>query len=280
MLPGLVIAFASALCWASVDVLRKVLAMRLPLLGLAVWLNLGSFPVFIAWMWWAGTPMPLAGYYLPAAASVACILVTQLLFLTALRISGLSATIPMLSLSPAATAIIAWFALAEAPTPRQALGLTAIVLGSLLNGVAGSQRLRFDLGALSMGAAAMLIAATGVWDKLALRYAEVPTHGAVLTFGSIAGLGTWLALRGRLGDLAVPPSLRRHLAAAAALIGLAYTLQLFAVQEVLVALVEGIKRGVGMPAAVLSGWWLLGEAVPPARLGAIAIIALGMWLLV
>lgn len=273
-------ALASAVLWAAVDLLRKQLAADVPLLALTAWINVGFSPVFATWWVTSGQPVPDAGYLPIWGIGVVLAASAQLLFLVALKTSALSVAIPMLALTPAMSSVLAWGTLGEAPTPEEAVGIVAIVIGCLVNGLVGTDgRLSLDKGAAIMALVALLWSGFGVVDRAALQHAAPPAHALGMTIGSFLILTSLLAMRGELSDLVVAPSLRPRLAAAVATLGGAYTLQLLALRTELVGVVEAIKRGIGLPASVLLGAWMLGEPVHPVRIGAVGIIALGVvWL--
>jgi drug/metabolite transporter (DMT)-like permease len=273
-------AFLSALGWSALDALRKQLTTRLSPLAITFWLNLGFVPVFIGWALWTGAPLPPLAYLAPLALSLVVNLGAQLLFLLSLSWSGLGAAIPMLALTPAVSTGIAWVALGEAPTTLQLAGLVLVVLGSLFNASLGSDgAVTLDRGAVAMAAVAVLWSANGVVDKAALDYASPPVHAAFGTGCTVLVLAAVLAASGRLATLRVPARDRPTLVAAVTAMGLAYGLQLVALQELLVGLVEGVKRGLGMPLALLNGRLFFGESVDPRRLGAVAVIIAGVLLL-
>jgi len=273
-------ALASAVLWATVDLLRKQLAADVPLLALTAWINVGFSPVFATWWVISGQPVPDGGYLPIWGVGVLLAASAQLLFLAALRTSALSVAIPMLALTPAMSSVLAWVTLGEAPAPDESMGIAAIVVGCLVNGLVGIDgKLSLDRGAALMAVVALLWSAFGVVDRAALTHAEPPAHALGMTLGSFGILTGLLALRGELRDLVVEPALRPKLGAAIATLGGAYALQLLALRTELVGVVEAVKRGIGLPASVLLGAWMLGERVHPVRIVAVAVIAGGvLWL--
>lgn len=283
----MVYAFLGALAWASLDVLRKRLTHTLDVVALSAWLNGGAFPVFVVWIAISGGDAPLAGYLLPGLGSLTFGLVAQLLFLLALRWAGLAATIPMLALTPALSSLIAWLSLGELPTGREGAGLALIVVGCLANGglVAREGVAERSGGAphpirgtLTMAGVAALWSAHGVIDKVALQFVAPATHAAIVAFGTMTVLLLGLTARGTLARMVPARDDRGWLAAAMVTLAFAYGLQLLAVSSIAVGVVEGIKRGLGVPAAMVSGWAWFGESVSRERLGAGVVVAAGLWL--
>ncbi|MEM6931014.1 MAG: hypothetical protein AAF602_29030, partial [Myxococcota bacterium] len=178
-----------------------------------------------------------------------------------------------------------WLVLGEVPTERESWGLAVVVVGCLANGIlairerpSGSAA-RPVLGMLMMAAVSGLWSASGVVDKVALQHAAPATHATFVALGTMAALLGLLAARGTLRDLVPAPADRLPLVGAIGTLGLAYALQLLAVSAIAVGLVEGVKRGFGVPAALLSGWALFGESVSWARQGVAIVVVAGLVLL-
>ncbi len=283
--PAMVYALLGGLAWASLDAWRRRLAASMGVVALSAWLNGGAVPVFLAWAWLGGAGLPDAGWLLPGLGSIVVGLVAQLLFLLALRWAGLSATIPMLALTPALSTLFAWLALGELPNPSQSAGLLLIVGGCLANGVlagrgrASASAPRPAEGVAAMAGVAALWSANGVIDKVALLHAPAATHATIVaatTFGLLLG---GLAAQGRGSELLPRRADGPALAGATVTLGLAYGLQLLALAAVPVGLVEGVKRGLGVPAAQVSGWALFGEPVAALRVAAALVVVVGLVLL-
>ena len=81
--------------------------------------------------------------------------------------------------------------------------------------------------------------------------------------------------RGHVSQLSVKPTDRLPLLGAMFTLAVAFTSQLAAMTTVMVGLIEGIKRGVGLPMAVLNGWYWFDEAVDAWTLLRVAIILAG-----
>jgi drug/metabolite transporter (DMT)-like permease len=273
-------ALLSAVGWSSLDALRKQLTGEMSALAVATWLNAGFAPFFLLWAVSSGEGLPAAGYAPLLAVAIAVSLLGQLLYLKALEWSGLGAVIPMLALTPALSSLMAAVALGELPAPAQLTGLGLIVAGCLANGLLSGHGPRLDRGAAAMAVVAVLWAGSGVIDKAAVTLSSPAVHAASTTLLSVPVLLAVLAMRGQLRELVPPAGARRTLPAAVVVLGLAYGCQLMAYQHVLVGVVEGTKRGLGMPLAMLNGWWFFGETLDPRRIVAVVAIVLGVGLLV
>ncbi|HBL26859.1 MAG TPA: hypothetical protein DD490_08500, partial [Acidobacteria bacterium] len=242
-------------------------------------------------------PAPVAaGYWLPALGSVALNVVANLTFLEAVRISPLSVTVPLLSLTPVFTALLGFGLLGERPAPLDLMGIACVVAGAFWlslgqtaesggtvpAGGAPPSRLRAfasQPGAWLMAGTALLLSLTIPLDKLAVAQASPPFHGLVLTAGIALGALAVLAVQNRWSELA---GLRRgRLLFVMALLSstLALGFQLVALQYVLVGLIETLKRGIGNLLAVFLGRAVFGERVTPGKLTAALLMAAGVALI-
>ena len=237
-------------------------------MALAALIVLGQAPIFAALAW--GSPWPTVDYWLPGVACVLVNIVASVLFLLALRLSELSRTIPMLALTPVFAGVTAIPLLGELPSPLQWGGVRAIVGGAMLLNPPRT----VDRGVLAMLGVAALWALGPVLDKVCMQHAGLAMHAAVQMGGIGGGLLLWLAVRRRLGDLvevrSAPGTYLVTLLVGFAALGL----QLMALKLVLVSLVEGLKRAVGLASSVVVGRLAFGEPVTARKvLGVLAMIA-------
>lgn len=178
--------------------------------------------------------------------------------------------------------------LGELPTPVQLAGIATVVLGALFlhagagpgAGVLGPFRafLR-ERGSVLMVSVALMWSLTAVLDKVALDHASVPAHGLVQTGGVGAVLLIYLAARGRAGELADARHRPLVMGLAVVFATAAIAFQLLAIRVLLVALVETIKRAVGMISSVVLGRVLFGEAFTTRKMLAVLLMSVGTALL-
>lgn len=251
-------------------------------------LTAGQAPLFALWAAFDGGLAYGGGYWAPAAGSVALNVVANLAFIHAFRVAPISLAIPLLSLTPVVTALLAVPMLGELPTVVQGVGIALVVAGAVLLNLRGGRQA--SLAELVRGAARnrgvqlMLVVVLG-WsltpplDKLALDHATPAAHGFVLCAGVAAALLALLAVRGRVGEV-------RQVARAPAVYGLAVVisvaalaLQLFAYRLVYVAFVETLKRGLGNALALVYGRFVFAEPVGWAQVAAVALMAVGVALI-
>ncbi len=285
---SLAVVVACALAWSGFDLSRKALVERIAPTPLLLLLTAGQAPAFAAWAALDGWPGIGAGYWAPALGSVALNVVANLAFLHAFQRAPISMTIPLLSLTPALTALFAVPLLGELPGPRHGAGIALVVAGAFLLNLAPGQR--GDVVALLRafarhpGSRLMLLvaicwSATPPLDKLALARASVPVHGLVLTTGVALAVLVVLVAQGRAGELRTvgrsPGLFLLSLATSCVALGL----QLVAVRLVWVALVETLKRGLGNVLALVYGRFIFREAVGAAKVVAVALMGAGVALL-
>jgi len=285
---ALALAFAAAAGWSLYDLLRKFLADRLPALTLVALVTLGALPLLALWTVAAGDWRIGPGYLLPGLLSVALNVVANLSYFRALQLSPLSVTLPLLSLTPAFTALLAAPLLGERLTATAALGVVLVVAGALgLHlGRAGGRGARallaglaHERGSLLMALVALCWSVTLLLDKVALRHAAPVLHALVLHAGVAAAAVALLAGRRELPSLARAKGLLPLLAAAVLCGAVTITVQLAAIRGMEVALVETIKRGVGAALALVWGRALFAEPLSAAKLGGVGLMIAGVVLL-
>jgi drug/metabolite transporter (DMT)-like permease len=209
----------------------------------------------------------------------------NLLFLHAVRVSPLSATIPFLSFTPVFSAAFSAAVLGERPGSGDLAGIVLVVLGGLFvnlrwdGGVRSAALLR-EPGSMMMMGVALLWSLTSVLDKRALEFAGVPMHAAIQCGGVALVLLLVLAARGRLADLRVPRSVGGRLALALVAAGVGLTFQFLALRLALVGLVEALKRSIGMLFAVGVGRLAFGEPLTAGKVAGVALMSAGVGLIV
>jgi len=283
---GLAAALTCAVLWAVLDVLRKQLSSRMDMVGLAVWLAVGQAPALALWVA-QSPPGVIAPLYWPwAVASVVFNIVAAVLYLYAIASSQFSVAIPMLAFVPVFTSLIGIPLLGQVPTWFQTAGIAAVMLGAMILHGAGRRglvqvttMLREPASAAMLGVA-LCWAMTIVLDRRATLHAPLPVHALVLSFGTALGATVWLAVRGRLGELQQARRAPVRLVVAALVAAAAMGFQLFAIQDIDVAVIEAVKRTVGMVAALALGRAVFGEPLTSRKLVAVAMMAAGTVLVI
>ncbi len=283
-LTAFLVLTACAFAWVGLDLLRKLLAGCGPTLPITFLLILAQMPLFLLWAVVEGRWQIGAGYWLPGLGCIVVNLGANLTYMRSVRLSGMSATLPLLSLTPVFTTLLAIPLLGEWPRPIQAVGIGVVVAGALLlnapprTSIGGWwQGVAQEKGALWMAATALLWSLAPPFDKLAMRHAGAGVHASVMVTGIVAGLWLILLVRGELGDL------RGHgqrtwglLVIAAVVAGLALFFQLLAIQMIWVGLVETFKRGVGAVMALVLGRLVFAEELSGRRLTAVLMMVAGV----
>ncbi|MCB9521900.1 MAG: EamA family transporter [Myxococcales bacterium] len=280
---ALALVLGASVAWSALDALRKALGQRLGTTAAVVLLNAGQLPAFLAWAWLIDAPLPAHGYWAPGLALVALNIAASLLFVQAVTVSPLSLTIPFLALTPVFATGIAATLLGEWPRPGQLVGVVGVCAGAValnpreVDGQRVSlwRAFRRERGSAMMVAVALIWSAAVSLDKLAMRHAAVPVHAAVQAVLIGAALAAWLALRGRATELVPPRGAWGLVLGASVAISAAVGLQLIALKLALAALVEAIKRGIGLILAVAFGRLFFGERIGRRQLYAVAAMAAG-----
>ena len=279
---------AASLAWSGLDLLRKLLVEKIRPLALLFLLTAGCLPLFAAWAAVEGRWQIAPSYAWPALGSILLNIGANLAFFESVRLSPLSVTVPLLSLTPAFAALAAIPLVGEWPGWMRGAGILLVVLGALLlhlgtgrgaGGLALGEAPRAflrDRGSLLMVLVALLWSVAISCDKLAMERSSAPVHAVILCGGiALATLGV-LAARGRLADLRAVRQTPWTLPAALVVSSLALGLQLVVLQGVLVGVVETVKRGIGNTAAVALGRAVFGETVTGGKVAGVLLMAAGV----
>jgi drug/metabolite transporter (DMT)-like permease len=282
---ALVLVVASSLGWAGFDLLRKLLVRDVPPVALVFLLTAGSVPLFAFWVAIEGFSAPAPGYLAPAAGSVLLNVAANLMLLQGMRIAPLSVTVPLLSLTPVFTTLLAVPILGERPTAADVAGILMVIAGAIwlnwpqrpmASGEVPGDRRR------SLGGAAMVAGTSFLWaltiplDKLAVERAPPPFHGLVLNAGVAAAVLVVLAVQGSLGDVAAARRAPGLILTALVVSSAALGLQLLALPKVFVGTIETLKRGIGNCMALISGAIFFGERVTVPKVLAVVLMAAGV----
>jgi drug/metabolite transporter (DMT)-like permease len=149
----LLLVLVASLASAGFDLTRKLLGRELPPLPMVLLLAAGSVPLFGLALWVQGAVPPGAGYLAPALGSVALNLVANVAFLQSVRLAPLSATVPLLSLTPAFTSLLGVPLLGELPRPIAWAGVALVAGGAYVLGRGGAPAPRAGPGPVPPAAA-------------------------------------------------------------------------------------------------------------------------------
>jgi drug/metabolite transporter (DMT)-like permease len=281
---GFSLAVASALCWSGLDVVRKALAGRASPTALAVFLLVGQLPFLGAWAVLDRTWISDSGYWPPALASMAMNALANVLFMRSLELSPLSRTVPLLSLTPVFSALVAIPTLGEIPNALHWAAILLVVGGALVLNSDRSTRwwraVTHETGAPHMIGVAVLWALSTALDKRALPHASPASHSFLLAMGSAAILTAWIHARREHAELR--ELLQAPKGLLAAMIGLAVAavaLQMLSLLWLWVAVLETIKRAVGVTGGVAMARVLFREPITARMVVAVLLMLLGTVLL-
>ncbi|MDH3202444.1 MAG: DMT family transporter [Myxococcales bacterium] len=281
---GFTIGLAAALCWAALDVVRKALSDKASPTALAVVLLIGQVPFLGLWATLDRTWVLEDAYWIPAVASMAMNALANVLFMRSLQLSPMSRTVPFLALSPVFGALVAIPLLREVPGLLHLAGIGLVVVGALaLNSDLSESWWRSvfkEKGAPHMIAVAFLWSGSVALDKLALPHASPASHAFLLTAGSGLILVAWIGFRRELGDLRAAWRAPRPLIAGLIGFGIAaLALQMFALAWLWVAVVETLKRGIGVLGSIAFGRLFFAEPITERKLLAGGLMVAGTALL-
>ena len=285
---GIVLVVGATLCFSLFDLLRKKLTGRLSDAFLVMVLALGAVPLYGVWVAVQPPAVVSRAYLLPGLLSVACNLGANYGFLRSVRLAGLSAVIPLLSLTPVFTALLGIPLLGELPGAREWLGIAMVVGAALalqLGERSGERGRPWTLGAGAwwMILVAFLWASALPLDKLATEASNAAFHGLVMHLGvglsvatiAIRGFRSVLGRRGTAGAGA-GAAVWLLLLTAVVIGAAAQGLQLLSLQHAWVGFVETVKRGIGSSLALVLGRLFFAEPLTARKVLSVAVIAAGV----
>ncbi|MEO1482423.1 MAG: DMT family transporter [Myxococcota bacterium] len=278
MIP-IALALASSVAWSSFDAARKSLSARIHTIPLVVLLVFGQCPVFFAWWGLSGFGEVGSAFWLPATVDLALNLIANVLFIQSVRLGELSATVPLLSLTPIFSLGIAAGLLDEYPDGTAVTGIVFVVAGAVGLHL-GVPRKGGWLAAGLMLAVAALWSITAALDKIALAVAPVPFHALYQCIGIALTLSVYLVASGRSSELRAVRSLVGPWALAVGTAVLALGLQLLAIKMIYVSFMEAFKRAVGIVGALVYGRVFFAEPITGRKLGSVAAITTGVLLII
>ncbi|MEM1177505.1 MAG: DMT family transporter [Acidobacteriota bacterium] len=289
-LEGLLLTVACAVGWSVLDLMRKLLAGHASAVATALLLVTGQIPLFVAWTVLDSRPLvelvPAADYWPVGVASIALNLVANLAFMQSVKLSPISRTVPLLSLTPVFTTLLAIPLLGEWPSGLQGLGIVVVVAASMVIARGASESVEGGFlvtltkrGGLLMALVALLWSVTPNLDKLALGHATASVHALILITGCALGLAVLSAAQGRwseVKELFRSRSALGLLAISVTAAAFAVGVQFLAYEHVAVGFVETVKRGIGAALALFAGRVLFQEHIGIGRLMAAAVMIAGV----
>lgn len=282
---ALIAVLVTGMFSALFDLTQKLLGRHLAPLPMVALLGIASLPLFLLPLVSLGLPQIAAAYWLPAGVAAIFHFLSHLAFIQSVRLADFSLTVPLLSLTPVFTTLIAWLLLGEAPAARTTCGILLVVLGAALlqrpasfswAAFAASWRAR---GPWLMIATAALWSITLPLDKLAVASSSALFHGFFLTLAITAAALAVLAARREKLPVAALRECRGLFWGAFVFCAAALASQLFALSLTLAGVVETIKRGLGNLLAVLFGRMVFGEPMSAGKWLASGIMAFGVGLI-
>lgn len=278
---GWALTLGAALCWSAFDVARKRLVAAIAPLPLTVALALAQIPLFLLWALLDGAAPPEPSAYLvPGVVVLAANSGASVLFFWSLARADLGRAVPMLSLTPAWSALLAAFWLGEQPPLTAWVGIALVVVAAVLLALRRDGSVRgWDPGTLAMGMVALFWAITSVGDKAAIAVCPGAWHATVQTAALAVLLGGLTVLRGQARSMLPTRPLWSIFALGTVVSVAALGLQLGALLHLHVGVMEAGKRAFGMVAAVLLGRLVFGERPGWREAVAVGLMIPGVWLL-
>jgi drug/metabolite transporter (DMT)-like permease len=287
----LLLLASMSLAWAGFDAFRKQLAGRVGPIALVTAFHLAQVPMLIAWVYAAEPGMSIGpGYVVPGLINLAFNVVSQVMFVQSVRLSPISATVPLLSLTPVFAALIAVVVHDEIPGPLAWLGVVLVVAGALILNLRRGDRtplamlrsLAAEPGALWMLGVAACWSIQPSTDKLCLAHSTTGLHVLVQIWALVIVLLVVQAARGRFRETLLPARIAPWSLLAGSVVAMIAALSqltLLAI-HVEIRLVEAFKRAAGLVLALATGRIFFAEPITRTRVLAVITLAVGVLLII
>lgn len=271
--------------FAALDLLRKLLIGRITPMALVFFVAVGAVPSMTVWLIVSGGYDVSAGYLLPGLVSLVLNFAANLGFVYSLKLSPLSRTIPLLSLTPAFTSLLAVPLLNEFPTLRQGVGIACVVVGAILLNLdqarAGSAKaiLRASIqekGSILMVGVALVWSLAIPLDKLAIAASSLAFHGLLLSVGISLGAILYLIAQGRVDEIKAGRFSKGLVFALMVCASFGLAFQFLSIQVLLVSMVETFKRAIGCFMAIVFGRLIFKERIPLHQIVTITAMVAGV----
>ncbi len=283
-LPALLLGLSCGVLYSAADTFRKAVPTACPSETILFYYIGGQLPVLAAWVLWTGETTFAPGYFLPGMIDVVFGLGANLFFIVAIRRSPLSLMVPLLALVPVVTLLLGGVALGEWPTIAQDIGVLLIAAGlftlfqppAAKPGIGAAWRLlRAEKGTAPMLVVVFLWSGTPALDKICLGYTSAGMHSLIQVAAIWILLMIW-ALWRRPASLRPPPGAMAPIGCSAIAGAVGYIVQLIAYAAAMVALIEVLKRTVGLLGSLVLGRAQFREPLTGAKIAGIGIIAVGL----
>lgn len=274
---SLFLVLASSVGWAIFDVSRKKLSLRFdPLKTLFVFMFC-SLPMLVLWLNFSDLNIK-SSYWGIGLFAVLINFLANWTFIESVHRSPISQTVPMLSFVPVFSSLLSMLWLGEQLSSIQFVGIGFVVLGALLlNGVPSFKDK--NLGPLLMFLASIFWSLMLVIDKVSLRSTSPAVHIFIQTNGIL--VLTYLLMKFKKIPLELFSSIKSGgfylwfgILGCVAGAGL----QLVAISDVHVGVLESVKRASNMSLAFLSGMVFFGETLTARRWLALIVLLCGTFM--
>lgn len=283
---GILFAVLTAVSFSLFDVSRRELSAQVPPLAMVGLFTLGSAIILLPFALMQGSLLPPSEYWLPGSIAVALQAISNICFVRSLMLAPFSTVIPILSLTPAVSAILAIPILGEKPSSLGWIGIVLVVIGALWltsirseDGGDSAKAADTRKGILLMCITAVLWSLAPSIDKLCLQHVDPFMHTNLLFWGIAI---TMIVVLGFMGQLRLMAGARRAPWMTSAVIATciaAIFIQNIALNHVMAASLESAKRGIGMTMALLIGKLFYHEAIGMQKLQAVVAMLIGVQLI-
>ncbi len=283
---GIIFSFISAILWAVFDTVRKKAVQNNSPLKIIFIVIMSQLVFFSLLLVFSDFNIQFNKYTSLAIVLIFLNVLSLFLFLLILKSGEVSIYIPMLSFTPFFSALYSKIILNEELIFIQYFGLVLIILGSLFlhstqfksnNLIIITYSFFKNKKSLMILIVSLIWSLTPVLDKECLKYTDIYLHGFIQAIGMMIVLP--LLLFNKKISVGVLKEKTQHnfLLYLVIILGFLTTYtQLIALQDVYVAELESLKRGIGIILSVAFGYFFFHEKINLKKILSVFVIVIGV----
>ena len=285
---SILICVISGVFWAFFDIARKISLKFFSPKSILIFFMAAQLCFFLTWSLYSNFNLNFSSYLLPGVSLIIIGLISSILFLKALKNSELSLTIPLLSFTPLFSALFSYFFIDEKLTYFQYFAIFFVIIGTLVlyssdlkikSILASCLTLKKSLSARLMIIVSICWSITPILDKISLSYSSINIHGLIQSIGFLFFLV--LISLPEIKQFSKLTFIETKIIFFVVLIGIIATvLQLYAILNNYVPIMEAIKRIIGQFGALFFGYFFFNEKISKQKVLGIIFLSLGIFYLI
>ncbi len=275
-----------AILWACFDAIRKKSIQFISEINALFLIVISQFFLFLFFLLFSDFQIDIYSYYIYGIFLIFLNLISMYMFLKVLKKGEISTYIPMLSFTPLFSALYSRFILTEKLQTSQYFGIFLVIFGALLlysksfkfKYFLKPSMLKFNNSNKNLYfiiIVSLIWSLTPVLDKQCLKHTDPYMHGFIQSAGMLIIIPIILNYKELKYNFNFKTNI---LLIGLVLIGfLASLVQLIALKYNLVAVLESLKRGIGISLSLFFGYYFFNEKITYKKFISVFIMIIGIF---